>query len=228
MKSEIKLLLVEDNHSINQAITEYLILKGFKVDNTYNGLQALKKISDQEKSGNSYDIIILDRMMPLKTGDEFLQEIRDMSITTPVIMLSAKDTLEDKIEGLYSGADDYILKPFEMEELIARIEALHRRNNTIVKSSNLSEKFRLRNLDFDFLHNKVKIDNNNFNLTKRESEILKILLQNKNNLVRKDIDLNCAEDRSIDVHLHNLRKKLKENNYEGEIETIRGEGYRII
>ena len=124
----MKILVVEDNVKLNEAIRIYLDENGFTVEVAFNGVQGISKVKDLKKKNEEYDVIILDRMMPLKDGIEVLREIKNMQVESGIIILTAKDTVDDKIFGLAAGADDYMVKPFNVKELIARIHSLYRRN----------------------------------------------------------------------------------------------------
>jgi len=255
----MKILLIEDNVKLNEAVTTYLVDNGFEVKSVFNGVQGINKIKDDKKQNIFYDIIILDRIMPMKDGLEALKEIKDFSPNSGVIMLTARDTVEDRVTGLSAGADDYMVKPFDVKELIARIHSLYRRmqknklqaddfsnNNLSSDPESTSQKdisknnFGKKNLDFNFHLNEIKFAGQKAILTSKESEIFKLLLENKMTAVSKDLIFekiwseNISEKdedfnpRQIDVHVHNLRAKLFRINFPAVIETIRGVGYKIV
>lgn len=244
----MKILLIEDNVKLNEAIKTYLSDSGFDIDIAFNAIQGINKIKDDKKENIFYDIIILDRMMPMKDGIEAIKEIKDISPITGIIMLTAKDTIEDKVAGLSAGADDYMIKPFDIKELIARIHSLYRRlyianiNNTDNSKNDFLNKKIFNNFDFifDLNLNKIEYKNKVAELTTKESKIFDLLLKNKNQDVSKDNifeniwhqDIEEFGDnfnpRQIDVHVHNLRNKLEEIKFPGSIETIRGVGYKLI
>ena len=248
----MKILLVEDNLKLNEAIKTYLEDQGFSVETAFNGVQAISKIKDFQKKSEEYDIIIMDRMMPLKDGMETLSEIKKMEIKSGIIFLTAKDTVEDKILGLAAGADDYIVKPFNVKELVARIHNIYRRKN-FNKQDILENKIQIekkenkkiysenqdqnKNLNFDFnLNNKeIFFNKKQILLTSKEANIFNILLKNKNVIVSKEDILSLIWDenkkpnsRFVDVHVHNLRNKLLKNNFFARIETIRNSGYKLV
>jgi len=196
----MKILLIEDNLKLSDAVKIYLTDSGFDVETAHNGVQGINKIKDDKKENINYDIVILDRMMPMKDGIEVLKEIKDISSNIGIIMLTAKDTVEDKVAGLSAGADDYMVKPFDVKELIARIHALYRRYNLKSNINNTKEKsynnFNLKNpsnskiedfdFNFDFNLNKIEYKGNDISLTSKESGIFKVLLENKMEVVSKD------------------------------------------
>ena len=167
----MKILLVEDNLKLNEAIKTYLEDQGFSVETAFNGVQAISKIKDFQKKSEEYDIIIMDRMMPLKDGMETLSEIKKMEIKSGIIFLTAKDTVEDKILGLAAGADDYIVKPFNVKELVARIHNIYRRKNFNKQ---------------DILENKIQIE-------KKENKKIYSENQDQNKNLNFDFNLNNKE-----------------------------------
>jgi len=203
----MKILLIEDNVKLNEAVKTYLVDSGFEVESVFNGVQGVNKIKDDKKQSIFYEIIILDRMMPMKDGLEVLKEIKDFSPNSGVIMLTARDTVEDRVTGLSAGADDYMVKPFDVKELIARIHSLYRRlqknklqiddltngQTQIADSEYKSEKdisknnFGKQNLDFNFHLNEIQFSGQKIILTSKESAIFKLLLDNKMTAVSKDL-----------------------------------------
>lgn len=253
----MKILVVEDNVKLNEAIRIYLDENGFTVEVAFNGVQGISKVKDLKKKNEEYDVIILDRMMPLKDGIEVLREIKNMQVESGIIILTAKDTVDDKIFGLAAGADDYMVKPFNVKELIARIHSLYRRNiirNEMPKSNssrivededesgeNKATRNKRENKDYDFTfdnHNsEIFLENSKktISLTNKEANIFEILLENENKSVSKDFILEKIwkesekpSSRFVDVHVHNLRNKLLDNKFSGRIETIRNAGYKLI
>lgn len=211
----MKILVVEDNVKLNDAIRIYLDENGFEVDVAFNGVQGLSKVKDLKKKDEEYDVIILDRMMPLKDGIEVLREIKNMEVESGIIILTAKDTVDDKVFGLAAGADDYMIKPFNVKELIARIHSLYRRNiirNEIPKNNlrsyknesvddlslensdkqNLNKKQNQKiNFDFNIHTSEIFLEdtNKNISLTNKEANIFQVLLENRDKSVNKDFIL---------------------------------------
>lgn len=247
----MKILIVEDNVKLNEGIKLYLEEEGFEVDTAFNGVQAISKVKDLEKVGEEYDVIILDRMMPMKDGIETMREMKNMGIESGFIILTAKDTVDDKVFGLAAGADDYMIKPFNVKELTARIHSLYRRNlqnknlnknNTNHNSSQKELIHKNKNLNFTLNLNtgELIIDSEEdsrkiINLTNKEANIFKILIEENGEIVSKEKILEriwkeseVPSSRFVDVHVHNLRNKLIKENFSGRIETIRNAGYKLV
>ena len=214
-----KILIVEDEISISDLIKIELETKGYRLDVASDGEEASNYI---EK--NKYDLILLDIMIPKIDGYELLEYIKQIS-DTPVIFITAKSKLDDKIKGLNLGADDYITKPFEIRELSARIEAVLRRYKKISEIENLG------NISINLVSRIVKKDGKEINLTPKEFDLLVLLVQNKNfALYRETIfekvwgeDLEF-ETRTLDLHIQRLRKKL---DLKDKIKTVYKIGYML-
>ncbi|MEI6353067.1 MAG: response regulator transcription factor [Candidatus Nomurabacteria bacterium] len=167
----MKILLVEDNAKLNEAIRIYLDENGFTVDTAFNGVQALSKVKDLKKKNEEYDVIILDRMMPMKDGIETLRDIKNMEIGSGVIILTAKDTVDDKVFGLAAGADDYMVKPFNVKELMARIHSLYRRNlikKDIVKNNSYTNS---NDSEFKEFSNTKDIENDKIEIVSKNKDL---------------------------------------------------------
>ena len=220
----MKILIVEDEKDLNRIIAKLLQKKDYIVDSAYDGLQALNYIKT-----TSYDAIIMDVMMPKLDGYKTVEQIRLSQDNTPIIMLTARDSLNDKINGLNLGADDYLVKPFEFDELVARLNALIRR-----KYGNATSKLTTQDLVVDTSNKVVERNGVVINLTAKEYKVLEYLLQNKNRIVsREQIRENAweydneAESNVIDVLIKNIRKKLDIGDSKTIIHTKRGLGYVI-
>lgn len=250
----MKILVVEDNPKLNEGIQLYLEESGFTVDTAFNGVQAISKVKDLQKEGAEYDVIILDRMMPMKDGIETLRDIKNLEIESGIIILTAKDTIDDKVFGLAAGADDYIVKPFNVKELVARIHSLYRRNlqkKNPVKSEISSDTESKSNKEiihkekdctftFNLNNGEIIISKKDkkekiISLTNKEANIFDVLLEASGEAVSKDLILEkiwkeseTPSSRFVDVHVHNLRSKLIANDFSGYIETVRGVGYKLI
>ncbi|RDY29118.1 DNA-binding response regulator [Romboutsia weinsteinii] len=218
----MKILVVEDNILLANTIKQELS-SHFEVDSINNGIEALKNISD-----NIYDLIILDIMLPDISGIDILKNIRSKGMKLPVIMLTAKEALDDKVGAFDMGANDYITKPFYMEELVARIYAIFRTNNMMSIGNTLE--FKDLNLDID--SRKLFIGREELELPKKQLDILEYLLINKGTVLLKEkiYDRVWGSDCSIpmeivEVHISNLRKSLSEYDYNKYIKTKRGIGY---
>lgn len=221
----MRLLLVEDEKQLSEALQQILIRNKYSVDAVYNGDEGL----DYALTG-VYDVIILDIMLPKLNGLEILKIIRKRKISTPVILLTAKGSVEDKILGLDSGADDYLPKPFSPDELLARLRALTRRNGDFINENILEfSDIRLNLSTYD-----MEVNDNSITLTQKEFEILKYFMQRPKLVVSKD-DLitklwgfdSDVEHNNIEVYISFLRKKLAYVESDVKITTIRRVGYRL-
>lgn len=220
----MKILVVEDERDLNRIITKHLKKNNYSVDSCFDGQEALNFISYSE-----YDLIITDIMMPNVDGYEFIDKLRANKNDTPVIMLTAKDTLEDKIMGLDSGADDYIVKPFEFDELLARIRVLMRRNYGL--ATNIIQ---IEEVTLDLAKKQVTKSGEIIDLTGKEYEVLEYLMKNKGSILSRDQILNHVWDYEyegasniVDVIIKNIRKKLDRGEGNTIIYTKRGLGYFV-
>lgn len=221
----MKLLLVEDEKQFSEALQQILIKNKYSVDAVYSGDEGLDyALSDV------YDVIILDIMLPKLNGIEILKMIRKRKISTPVILLTAKGSIEDRILGLDSGADDYLPKPFSPDELLARLRALTRRNGDFINENILEfSDIKLNLSTYD-----MEVNDNSITLTQKEFEILKYFMQRPKLVVSKD-DLitklwgfdSDIEHNNIEVYISFLRKKLAYVESNVKITTIRRVGYRL-
>ena len=221
----MKLLLVEDEKQLSEALQQILIKNKYSVDAVYNGDEGLEyALTDV------YDVIILDIMLPKLNGIEILKMIRKRKISTPVILLTAKGSVEDRILGLDSGADDYLPKPFSPDELLARLRALTRRNGDFINENILEfSDIKLNLSTYD-----MEVNDNSITLTQKEFEILKYFMQRPKLVVSKD-DLitklwgfdSDIEHNNIEVYISFLRKKLAYVESNVKITTIRRVGYRL-
>lgn len=219
----MRILLVEDEVHLSEALVYTLKKNNYIVDAAFDGITG-----QQMAETGIYNLIILDRMLPGKEGLDVLKTLRRQGITTPVLILTAKDSVKNRIEGLDSGADDYLIKPFSKDELLARVRALGRRQTEII----VNEEINIGNIGFNSLKGEIKINNQIIKLTSKESQIFEILIKNKNIVVSKeqlmekiwgfqsDIELN-----NIEVYLSYLRKKIAKSDCGIIIETIRARGY---
>ncbi|MEE3003577.1 MAG: response regulator [Pseudomonadota bacterium] len=217
----MRILLVEDDQLLGDGISTGLKENNYTVDWVKDGYSAIQAIKFEH-----FDIIVLDLGLPKKDGIEVLKTTRASNIKTPVIILTARDTLEDRVAGLDAGADDYLTKPFELKELCARIRACQRR----VTGSNNSEII-LGNVKLDTAGHKLFIDGIEENLSRREFSLLLKLIEMPGKVISRDILTQSiygwgddVDSNAIEVHIHNLRKKLGTNI---KIRTIRGVGYII-
>ena len=227
MKKELKILLIEDDENLGSITNDYLIAKGFDCQWEKNG-----EIGYQSFVKNSFDIVIMDVMMPIKDGFSTAQDIRGIDKNTPIIFLTAKSMKEDTLKGFEIGADDYITKPFNMEELIARI-------NAIIKRTKTDENTHFDDLDigkfkFNPKMQLLKIENETFKLTTKETDLLLLLHKNKNDVLERNHALkavwgddNYFNGRSMDVYIAKLRKYLKEDE-SIQIINVHGRGFKLL
>lgn len=219
----MRLLLIEDEQRLSDALVMILEDNNYTVDTAYDGETG----QDMAETG-IYDIIILDRMLPSKEGVQVLKELRAKGINTPVLLLTAKDTVEDKVEGLDAGADDYLVKPFATKELFARIRALSRRQPEQVYTDLLQA----GSLVLDTLRCEATNSKETIRLTFKESQLLELFMRKKGQVITKEQILDkvwgldsAVEMNNIEIYIHYLRKKLNPENCGMQIETIRGVGY---
>jgi len=220
-----KLLVVEDDPSTAAYIAKGLIEAGFTVDEAHNGRDGLFLASD-----GSYGAIILDRMMPMMDGMSVLKALRAAGIETPVLILSALGSTEDRVEGLTGGSDDYLAKPFSFAELLARVQLLLRRRN----GSNVVTVLRYDDLEMDLLARRVKRGGRPIELQAREFRLLEHFMRHPDQVVTRTMLLEGVWDyhfdpgtNVIDVHISRLRRKLDDGSDRPLLHTVRGAGYRF-
>ena len=227
MEEKLKILLCEDDENLGMLLREYLQAKGYDADLCPDGEEGYKAFLK-----NKYDLCVLDVMMPIKDGFTLAQEIRSVNSDIPIIFLTAKTLKEDVLEGFKNGADDYITKPFSMEELIFRIEAILRR----IKGNKTKENnfYKIGKFTFDTQKQLLTIDGESTKLTTKESELLSLLCAHANEILQRDfalktiwIDDNYFNARSMDVYITKLRKHLRPDP-SIEIINIHGKGYKLI
>jgi Response regulators consisting of a CheY-like receiver domain and a winged-helix DNA-binding domain len=227
MEEKLKIFLCEDDENLGMLLREYLQAKGYSVDLFSDGEAGYKGFVKDR-----YDICILDVMMPKKDGFTLAQEIRATNPEVPVVFLTAKTMKEDILEGFKIGADDYLTKPFSMEELLLRVEAILRR----VKGKKLKEIpfYKLGEFMFDTQKQTLSINDKITKLTTKECELLSLLCSHANEILERNyalktiwVDDNYFNARSMDVYITKLRKLLKEDE-SIEIINIHGKGYKLI
>jgi DNA-binding response OmpR family regulator len=218
----MKILVIEDEKKVASFIKKGLEEEYYIVDTAHNGKDGF----ELGLSGD-YDLIILDLMLPFKDGISITRDLRAHNIITPILLLTAKDKIQDKVEGLDAGADDYLTKPFAFEELIARARALLRRREN-VKSLVL----KAGELSLDTQTHKLGIGENEMDLTPKEYAILEFLMRNKNKVVSRTkltqhvYEYNFDTDTNvIDVYINKLRGKIEQHSKTEFIHTVRGVGY---
>lgn len=217
--------MIEDNKELCNILQIEMNKNQFVVDFCHNGEDANFYINSK-----AYDVIILDRMLPGKGGISILREIRSNSVFTPVIMLTAMNTLHNRIEGLDQGADDYLTKPFESGELFARIRALTRRSSTIENTTI----YTFGDISLDTLNLCIRRNSESCSLSKRESDLLAFFIHNRGITLERELLLtrvwganSFVTDGNLDNFIHFLRKRLKSIHSKVTLKTIRGVGYRL-
>lgn len=225
----LKVLIVEDDPNLGQILSEYLGIKGLDTTLCKDGEEGF----DSYNHG-AFDLCILDIMMPKKDGFTLAKEIRNKDKNIPIIFLTAKSMKEDTIRGLKIGADDYMTKPFSMEELLLRIQAVMRRVGNGNSYDPNSSVFQVGKFEFNNDKQQLNSDGEITNLTTKESELLKMLVINKNKTLQRSIALKniWGDDsyfnaRSMDVYITKLRKLLKEDD-SLRIITVHGEGFKLL
>jgi len=227
MEQKLKILLAEDDINLGSLLKQYLDAKQYNTDLYPDGVKAYDGFMK-----NKYDLCILDIMMPKKDGFTLATEIRQMNVDMPIIFLTAKTLKEDVLKGFKLGADDYITKPFNMEELLLRIEAVMRRTSGGLNENNTS--FQLGRYSFDSNKQLLEFEGKVNKLTTKESELLRLLCNNMNKVLERNFALktiwqddNYFNARSMDVYITKLRKHLKDDP-SIEIINVHGKGYKLI
>lgn len=226
----MNILLVEDEEGLIITLTDRLVSEGFDVTSANDG----KKGFDAAISGN-FDLIILDVMLPKKNGYDVCRDLRQKEINTPILMLTAKGETIDKVLGLKLGADDYLTKPFEVIELLARVEALLRRSPNQIKGDSIGS-FRFGEVSIDFKRAEVTKSDTSVDLSAMEFKLLQFLIENRGLVHSRDHLLDAVwgydampTTRTVDVHIAWLRQKLEENpRHPHFIQTVHGLGYKFV
>ena len=225
---KVKVLLAEDDKNLGTILKSYLEAKGYPATLCVNGQEAFVEFNK-----NEYDFCIVDVMMPVKDGFTLAKEIRNIDKSVPILFLTAKSMQEDKLKGFEIGADDYLTKPFNMEELLARMEAILRRS---VKEDDEPEgdTYELGKMEFNFVRQTLNMGKEEVKLTSKEAALLKLLCQNLNNVVDRSVALNkiWLDDsyfnaRSMDVYITKLRKYLKMDP-SVELLNVHGVGFKLV
>lgn len=218
------LLVVEDDQDLQEFVRDLLTENGYTVSTASSGVEALESIGKSEP-----DLVLLDLKLPDISGEGVCVEIRKKHPNLPVIMLTAKDTVSDKVKGLGAGADDYITKPFNTEEFLARVKTRIRTNSSIDNA-----KMKIADLEIDLKAVQVKRGGKLINLTPKEFSLLEYLIQNKGVVLTRDVILNRiwlyspdVESRVVDVYMGYLRKKIDSGFKKKLLHSVRGFGYTI-
>jgi DNA-binding response OmpR family regulator len=221
-----KILIIEDEHKICDFIKKILEFEKYTVETAYDGSDGLKKARI-----NRYDVVILDILLPGMDGLDICKKLRDFDNDVPIIMLTAKDTVEDRIKGLNVGADDYMVKPFEFEELLARIRSLRRRDRELKQV-----KFKLGDLVLDTVNREVTRGGKRISLSGREYKLLDYMMRRPGKVCTRTMigehvwgyEFDPRKSNVIDIYLHRLRKKIDSDCRVKLIHTIKESGYKII
>lgn len=228
-KTTPTVLLCEDDPNLGRLLSDYLNAKGFETTWAKDGIDGLK-----EFHRGAFDFIILDVMMPRKDGFEVAEEIRRENRHLPILFLTARSTKEDTLEGFKVGADDYMTKPFSMEELLMRIQAIMRRSAALPDDGEDVSALPIGSFVFDYNTQMLRIDGQEQRLTTKENELLFLLAKHQNNLLERTFalksiwgDPNYFNGRSMDVYIAKLRRHLKPDN-RIQILNVHGKGFKMI
>ncbi len=221
----MKILIIEDEYSLADAMAEALNKEGFETVIKTNG-----ESGEDEALTNVYDLIILDVMLPKKNGFDILKELHKNKINAPIIMVTAKSEIDDKLKGLENGADDYITKPFHIQELIARVKLSLKRSNNIDDTSIL----KFEDVTLDLNTGIIAKETKRIQLNGKELDLMELLMINKNHILNREVIaekiwglLSDAEYNNVEVYISFLRKKLRLLKTKVKIDTIRGIGYKL-
>jgi DNA-binding response OmpR family regulator len=224
-----RVLLVEDDPNLGNLLLEYLQAKEYDTTLATNGKEGLTQFKN-----NVFDVCIFDVMMPIMDGFTLAREVRKLDAETPIVFLTAKSMKEDTIEGFNAGGDDYLTKPFSMEELLLRLKAILRRTKNQTLTNSDQNNFEVGNYKFDFNLQKLEVGGNAQKLTTREAELLKLLCINVNDVLDRTFALksiwhddNYFNGRSMDVYIAKLRKYLREDP-NLEIVNVHGKGFKLL
>ena len=224
-----KILLVEDEHSIADSISYNLKQEGFSVTHVDEGPIALELFQEEE-----FSLIILDLMLPEISGLDICRSVRKTS-DIPIIMVTAKDSEADRVAGLEIGADDYVIKPFSVRELLSRVRAVLRRTD-MSKNEKSSQVIKVGNLEIDIGKYEAKVNDKQINLRPREFELLYALCENKGNLMSREQIFDeiwgytfIGNSKTLDVHIQRIREKIEKNPKDPKkLITVRGVGYKLV
>ena len=227
MTRKVNILLAEDDENLGELLKNFLINKGFDVDLVRNGKIAFEHFNEQK-----FDFCVLDVMMPIMDGFTLAKEIREIDKQIPILFLTAKTLKEDKLEGFSLGADDYLTKPFSMEELLARITAILRRSNTLNEKE--ESIVMVGKIPFEPELRILHLKDGDKKLTTKENHLLSLLVKNRNQILDRQATLraiwgddNYFNGRSMDVYIAKLRKLLKEDEAI-EIMNVHGKGFKFL
>ena len=222
----MRLLIIEDEQPLADAISYIMKKQGYQIDISLDGHHGLELAFS-----GIYDVIILDIMLPKLNGLEILQQLRENNITTPILILSAKEDTLTKVKGLDLGADDYLTKPFSTDELLARIRSLYRRKDNVIVEKCLN----YYDLSLNLTNYTIECKGSSVILGQKEFQVIEILLRNKNQIISKDILIekiwgfdSDVEHNNVEVYISFLRKKLAHIHSSVVIKAVRGVGYHLV
>ena len=227
MEEKVSILVVEDEEKIRSALTDFLEFHNFEVTEAADGLEAERAVA-----GRRFDLMLLDLMLPKISGEQLCFKWRHDGLQTPIIMLTAKGQEKEKVAGLNLGADDYITKPFSLEELLARINAVLRRTDP---ARAVGQTFRFSDLDVDIAGLKIKRSEEEIEISKREAAIVQHFAANPNRVISRDElykevwneTMSELGTRTVDMHIAKLRSKIEHDAADPQIiKTVRGAGYK--
>lgn len=218
----MRILLVEDEVELSEALVYILKKNGYQVDAVYDGIAG-----EDYACGGIYDAIVLDRMLPGKEGLEVLKSVRRAGVATPVMFLTAKDTVNDRVDGLEAGADDYLVKPFSNREFLARVRALTRRSLVLQ-----NEELEYRNIRLLVEKGICLVDAEQVALTRTETQLLELFIRNRNQVLKREQILDriwgfdrAVENANVELYVFYLRRKIDFSKAGLQLKTIRGTGY---
>jgi two-component system alkaline phosphatase synthesis response regulator PhoP len=222
-----RILIVEDEPGLRQSLTDCLNVHQYSVESRKDGQAGFERASQ-----SGFDLIILDIMLPSMNGFDVCRSLRQLGVSTPVLMLTARGTLSDKVAGLRQGADDYLTKPFEMEELLARVEALIRRSMTTAAQKDVYD---INGIQIDFRNSRIVRNGRTTDLSEREAHLLRYLIERRGQVLTRRELLRAVWgydftpfSRTVDVHIVWLRQKLEDDPRQPRlIVTVHGQGYRF-
>lgn len=227
MEEKVSILIVEDEEKIRSALTDFLEFHNFEVTEAADGLEAERAVA-----GRRFDLILLDLMLPKISGEQLCSKWRGDGLQTPIIMLTAKGQEKEKVAGLNLGADDYITKPFSLEELLARINAVLRRTDP---ARAVGQTFHFADLDVDIPALKVRREGKDIEISKREAAIIQFFAANPNRIISREElykavwneTMSELGTRTVDMHIAKLRSRIERDAAEPQIiKTVRGAGYK--
>ncbi|MBE6025032.1 MAG: response regulator transcription factor [Cellulosilyticum sp.] len=221
----MRILCIEDDTALTEIIGFHLKEEGYEIDFAYTGLDGLILIKE-----GAYDLILLDCMLPELDGISVLKKIRNLSIFTPVLMITALDGIDDRVNGLDAGADDYLIKPFATKELLARVRALSRRPNQMAKA----DKIKYQDITLDLLGLALEGPVKTCSLSKREALLIEVFLRHPNEPLTREFifakvwgPTSEVEDGNLDNYIHFVRRRLKSIGSHLQVKTLRSVGYKL-